>query len=93
MDQFSENAIEADANDQSALPRLDMDVAGRRANGVEEDAIDQMADLDVLLGGLGLKILQGVVHLISEASRLAMLILIVALMLIAASFMLNGIKV
>ena len=62
VDEFGEHAAEADAHDQGAFPRLNMDIARASADRVEQDAIDEMADLDALFGRLGLKVLNRMVH-------------------------------
>ena len=62
MHQLVEHAIEPQPHDERAFPRLDMDVARARLDGVEEEVIDQDGDLDVLLGGYGLQISGCLIH-------------------------------
>ena len=41
MDEFGEDAVEADANGEGAFPWFDMDVAGASFDGVEQQVFDK----------------------------------------------------
>lgn len=62
MHEFGENAVQADADRERAFPRLDMDVARARLDGIEDDAVYEDAGFNVVFGSLGLQILDRVVH-------------------------------
>ena len=62
MDQLGKDAIEPDAHDEGAFPRLEVDIARSCADGIEEDAVDEVPNLDALLGRFRLEVLDGVIH-------------------------------
>ena len=54
MYQLGQHPVQTDANGQGGFPRFDVQVAGLGGDGIEEQAIDQDADFNALLGRLRL---------------------------------------
>ena len=51
MDQLIHDAVQPNADDQRAFPRLNMDVARAGFDGIEQDVVYKRADFNPLLFG------------------------------------------
>jgi hypothetical protein len=61
MNQFGEHAVEPDAHHERAFPRFDVDIAGARFDGVDQQVINQDGNFDALVGNR-LQIASGLIH-------------------------------
>ncbi len=62
MHQFGQDTVQANADDNRALPRLDMYVAGPCRDGIGQQTVHQHTNLNRVFRGFGLQILERLVH-------------------------------
>jgi hypothetical protein len=55
VDEFIEHATDPDPNGNARFPRFDVDVTGSRTDGIDEDAVHESNNIDVLVGRTGLE--------------------------------------